>query len=85
MCIRDSLYTAATIANKEGIFRSDDAGRTWLRLNDDQHQYGAPSPVIGDPRIYGRVYFGTNGRGIIYGDMTENVATASSREWSPMK
>lgn len=73
-----ALYTAAAIANKEGIFRSDDVGRTWLRLNDDQHQYGSPSPVIGDPRIYGRVYFGTNGRGIIYGDITGNMATAAS-------
>ena len=64
-----ALYIAATLANQEGIFRSDDAGQTWSRLNDDRHQYGAPSPVIGDPRIYGRVYFGTNGRGIIYGDL----------------
>lgn len=22
-----------------GIFRSDDAGRTWIRINDDGHQY----------------------------------------------
>ena len=44
------------------------AGR-WVRINDDQHQYAwTGNTITGDPRIYGRVYFGTNGRGIIYGD-----------------
>jgi len=42
---------------------------SWVRINDDQHQWGAVSPVIGDPRVFGRVYIGTNGRGIIRGDI----------------
>jgi hypothetical protein len=37
-------------------------------VNDDQHQYGWISVISGDPRVFGRVYFGANGRGIIYGD-----------------
>ena len=40
-----------------------------MRINDDQHQYGYISHVTGDPRIYGRVYFATGGRGIVYGDI----------------
>jgi hypothetical protein len=41
-----------------------------VRINDDQHQFGAPNRpiIIGDPRIYGRVYLTTGGRGVIYGD-----------------
>lgn len=36
--------------------------------HDNQHQYALTnSTITGDPRIYARVYFGTNGRGIIYG------------------
>jgi photosystem II stability/assembly factor-like uncharacterized protein len=63
-----ALYLAGRIGKLEAIFRSDDAGATWVRINDDAHQYGVVRHVTGDPRIYGRVYFGTEGRGIVYGD-----------------
>jgi xyloglucan-specific exo-beta-1,4-glucanase len=66
-----ALFSIAKIDGVRGIFRSDDSGVTWVRINDDQHQYGNIGEAItGDPRIYGRVYFGTNGRGVIYGDRT---------------
>ena len=52
-----------------GVFRSDDGGASWVRINDDQHQYGNIGQTIaGDPRIFGRVYVGTNGRGILYAE-----------------
>ena len=63
-----ALYLAGKIEQPRGLFRSDDAGCTWVRINDDEHQFGSINHVTGDPRIYGRVYFATGGRGIIYGD-----------------
>ena len=63
-----AIYLSGEIAGIYGVFRSDDAGTSWLRINDDAHGYGWPHSITGDPRIFGRVYLGTNGRGILYGD-----------------
>jgi photosystem II stability/assembly factor-like uncharacterized protein len=64
-----ALYVAGTVTGQYGIFRSTDAGTTWTRINDDAHQFGTLGVMVGDPRVYGRVYVGTSGRGIIYGDI----------------
>jgi xyloglucan-specific exo-beta-1,4-glucanase len=63
-----ALYAIALVGGVRGVFRSDDSGATWVRINDDKHQYGNIGDAItGDPRVYGRVYLGTNGRGVIVG------------------
>jgi hypothetical protein len=51
-----------------GTYRSDDAGTTWQRIDDPLHQFGVISVLAGDRNQYGRVYLGTSGRGIVYGD-----------------
>ncbi|CAL9365173.1 Xyloglucanase [Streptomyces sp. enrichment culture] len=64
-----TLYTSARIGGVRGIFRSTDKGATWTRVNDDAHQWGwTGAAITGDPRVYGRVYVATNGRGIVYGE-----------------
>jgi xyloglucan-specific exo-beta-1,4-glucanase len=63
------VFTSAKIAGVRGLFKSEDAGTSWVRINDNQHQYAfIGTALTGDPRVYGRVYVGTNGRGIIVGD-----------------
>ncbi|WP_372390605.1 WD40/YVTN/BNR-like repeat-containing protein [Xanthomonas sp. NCPPB 3582] len=63
-----ALYLAGRVAGVDGVFRSDDEGAHWRRINDDAHRFGKPYSVTGDPRLPGRVYFATGGRGIFYGD-----------------
>jgi hypothetical protein len=68
-----ALYTSARIGGERGIFRSDSAGRRWVRVNDDEHQYAwTGNAITGDPRVYGRVYVSTNGRGVVYGEPSRN-------------
>jgi hypothetical protein len=70
----ETLYTSAKIGGVRGIFRSTDKGATWTRINDDAHQWGwTGAAITGDPRVYGRVYVSTNGRGIIYGDTSSDT------------
>ena len=63
-----ALYMVGIVNGTQGFFRSVDMARNWVRINDDQHQYGLVLQITGDPKKYGRVYVGTHGRGIVYGD-----------------
>src|SRR5262245_21082925 len=48
-----SLYAIAQVGGVRGVYRSDDAGASWLRVNDDQHQYGnIGQAIVGDPRNF---------------------------------
>jgi hypothetical protein len=60
-----AVFLHGIMDGTEGVFRSDDAGATWVRINDDSHRYGYLTAMAGDPRTYGLVYLGTGGRGIL--------------------
>lgn len=73
-----AVYAVATVDRVTGVYRSDDAGGRWFRINDNQHQYGNMGVALtGDPRVYGRVYLGTNGRGVLVADRPGKICTAS--------
>ena len=63
-----AVYLAGSVNVVWGTYRSDDAGLTWQRIDDPNHQFGYINCLTGDPRRFGRVYLGTGGRGIVYGD-----------------
>jgi xyloglucan-specific exo-beta-1,4-glucanase len=69
-----ALYSYAKINNKYGVYRSDDVGATWVRINDDKNQFGSANATItGDQRVYGRVFVGTNGLGIVIGEINKDT------------
>ncbi|KZV75593.1 carbohydrate-binding module family 1 protein [Peniophora sp. CONT] len=74
-----AIFAAANLGSV-GYFRSDDEGLNWVQINDAAHGFGsaAANVVAGDPRIYGRVYIGTNGRGIFYGDASGSAPSPTA-------
>jgi len=63
-----TLYLSGRVGGTAGIFRSTDHATTWVQIDDRDHHYGHIEVISGDPKVFGRVYLGTNGRGIPYGD-----------------
>jgi hypothetical protein len=47
-----------------GVYRSDDEGITWTRIDDDNHRYGGVGGIAADTSVYGRVFL--SGRGMDY-------------------
>lgn len=65
------IWGRPTAIDPVGLYRSDDEAATWVRINNDLHQFGGPGNaqfVKGDMNVYGRVYMSTVGRGVIVGD-----------------
>ncbi|KAG8710306.1 hypothetical protein FRC11_004653 [Ceratobasidium sp. 423] len=75
-----AVFVAGTIGGVVGYYRTDDQGVNWVQINDASHGFGAASANVltGDPRVYGRVYIGTNGRGIFYGDVSGSAPSATA-------
>ncbi len=68
-----TLFVAGQRDGQQGIFRSVDGGQRWQRVDDDAHRYGRISLLSGDPRVFGRFYAVTSGRGLIYGEPVEST------------
>lgn len=71
-----TIYTVMKVnGGKFWFYRSEDKGASWIRINDDQHQYAnVEATITGDGQVYGRVYIGTNGMGIVRGDIKQGAA-----------
>ncbi|HVX83783.1 MAG TPA: hypothetical protein VH253_03120 [Phycisphaerae bacterium] len=71
-----TVFVAGTVGGRDGIFRSDDGGGTWMEITDAQHQFSNSAYLAGDPRTFGRVYIGTPGRGVMVGDVAGGGSAA---------
>ncbi|RAH45293.1 putative endoglucanase [Aspergillus brunneoviolaceus CBS 621.78] len=74
------IYGFFTIDGAAGLFKSEDAGTNWQLISDASHGFGSASAnvVNGDLQTYGRVFVGTNGRGIFYGNPSGSLPSATA-------
>lgn len=75
-----TVYIWGTVNGVRGVYRSTNAGSSWVRINNDDQEFGGPANgqfVIGDMNTYGLVYMSTAGRGVAYGKPS-GVVTSSS-------
>jgi len=69
-----TVFVSGRINGVEGLFRSDDAlaqagnaaTATWIKLSTTDQTLSNVTYLEGDRRLFGRVYVGTGGRGILY-------------------
>jgi hypothetical protein len=67
-----TVFIWGTVSGVTGLFRSTDKGATWLKMNDDAHQYAGSPLLIGDMNVFGRVYMSAGGgRGIVYAQIQD--------------
>lgn len=65
----------------DGIYRSTDAGKTWVCINTD-HLYGGTGNgnfLVGDMNEFGKVYMSTVGCGIVYGEISGETPTKPTK------
>lgn len=65
-----ALYLYGKVAGMDaGIFRSLDRGQTWISIGSLENPIGGePNLMEASRQEFGRVFIGTNGRGIFYGN-----------------
>jgi hypothetical protein len=62
-----TVFIWGTVSGVTGLFRSTNQGATWLKLNDDAHQFAGAPLLVGDMNVDGRVFMSAGGgRGLIY-------------------
>lgn len=68
------IYGTPMDSDIKGVYMSEDNGSSWIRINDDLHNFGGTGNgqfISGDMNVYGRCYMSTVGLGIAYFDKNE--------------
>lgn len=69
------IYGKPEDSDPEGIYRSQDGGKTWVCINTENLYGGTGNGnfLVGDMNEFGKVYMSTVGCGIVYGQLSGNT------------
>ncbi|KKK27357.1 putative endoglucanase [Aspergillus rambellii] len=74
------IFGFFTVDGVTALYKTEDQGTNWQKISDSLYGFGAVSSnvVNGDMSNYGRVFVGTNGRGIFYGEPSGSLPSSST-------
>ncbi len=65
-----AVYVLGYLDGVLGCYLSDDLGHTWTKINPETQKFFAGAvDVVGDRRVYGRVFISTGGNGTLYAQL----------------
>ncbi|HWV65678.1 hypothetical protein [Chitinophaga sp.] len=63
-----AVYSYGTLSGAKGLYRSTDLGVNWDRIDNGTQLFPAGVKALaGDRQVFGRIYVGTGGRGVLFG------------------
>lgn len=82
------IWGKATSTSPEAMYRSVDMGQTWIRANDDEHEWGHlanAGNIEADQNVYGRVFKSTAGMGIPWMGLDMGTGVADNKSSNTKK
>ena len=67
----NTLFTSGRFSGTYGFWRSTDYGKSWVLISNGRQHFGDIISILGDPRVFGRLYIATGSRGLFYGEPIE--------------
>jgi photosystem II stability/assembly factor-like uncharacterized protein len=62
-----TAYSYGTLGGVKGLYRSVDLGTNWDKIDGTQKFPAGVKAIAADRQVFGKVYVGTGGRGVLYG------------------